>query len=148
MNHVTSPSTDEHRVRQNTPQATSASGHASSHEAASLLDSRTLLNASTLSRGGSSPIRTATLRAMQQMHGNRAVQRFVQRSAALTSLTRGTHAAPAAVSVQRWTGPWEQAAGAAQAEDKPDVDSIAAEVYAQVQEMLRIQAERNEEPTF
>jgi len=85
---------------------------------------------------------------MQQMHGNRAVQRVVQRFATPTSSTRGAQAAPATVSVQRWTGPWGQAAGAAQAEDKPDVDSIAAEVYAQVQEMLRIQAERNEEPTF
>jgi len=81
MTHVTNQTADEHRTRQNSAEISSSSEYASSQETTSSVDGRALLAGFGLSRRGSSSVRASAMQAMQQTHGNRSVQRVVQRQA-------------------------------------------------------------------
>src|SRR6476659_991221 len=56
-------------------------------ESSSATRSADLLSDARLRGRGNAPLRSALMQEMQQTHGNKAVQRFVQRSAASTSVS-------------------------------------------------------------
>ena len=84
-----------------------------------------LLSARNIGGRGNTPTRAEAMHSMQRTHGNAATLRAVQRTP-----------------VQRDTPPGTEMA------DKPNVEELAAAVYAQVQAMLEVAQARNGEPSI
>ena len=82
MTYTANPTTDEHRVKQQNQnrEATSPSQQAATLQTPSSLRSGALLGDRRLSGRADGSTRAAAFQAMQQTHGNRAVQRHLQRS--------------------------------------------------------------------
>ena len=81
--------TEEVRSGRRSAESETQSQHALGAQASAdsaLLYSPSLLSSDSLSERGNSPLRAATMQGMQQTHGNRAVQRFVQRQVSSESV--------------------------------------------------------------
>ena len=124
MNGQSNHQTDEMRARQrpSDPQPLTAS-HTSTEVAA--YSPSLLLSARNIGSRGNSPARASFMHSMQRTHGNAATLRAVQRTP-----------------VQRDTPPGMEMV------DKPNVEELAADVYAQIQAMLEIARARNGEPSI
>jgi hypothetical protein len=115
---------DEMRARQRpSDHQPSAANHANTDVAA--YSPSLLFSLRNIGSRGNSLARASFMHSMQRTHGNAATHRAVQRTP-----------------VQRDTPPGTEMA------DKPDVDQIAAQVYAQVQAMLEVMQARNGDPSI
>jgi hypothetical protein len=93
MTYTANPTTDEHRVKQQNQyrEATSPSQQAATLQTPSSLRIGALPGDRRLSGRAGGSTRAAAFQAMQQTHGNRAVQRYIQRATPQQ-----------AIPVQRW----------------------------------------------
>jgi hypothetical protein len=91
-NHTYTGTNEERATKYHAAQSSLSAAHgpAGQHDNSILPSSGALLRANGMGEPGNAPVRTAAMQQMQQTHGNRAVQRFVQGTAVQREGERST----------------------------------------------------------